>query len=175
MHFYQLSQEISNLSNTPKLVALHPHFDISYDVATMQRDIGEVSFWKYANPVPFIIPPVLNKESYLSLDYSKAIMTQMILALSEAELIFSLGFSIPRLDLHINAFFQLVSEASTKNNNKKIGLVYKSSSSDQTFSNWTRIFGKQNISVINDHGIPLSSVDELNDMWDKINRLVIGE
>ena len=138
----------------------------------MQRDIDTVSFWKYANPVPFIIPPVLNKESYLSLDYSKIIIPQMIEAMSAAELIISLGFSIPRSDLHINAFFQLVAEAEMEKRNKKIGLIFKSSINDQTLSNWTRIFGNKNLSVINDQGIPVLSVDEINDMWEKINSLI---
>ena len=62
-----------------------------------------------------------------------------------------------------------------KKGNKKIGLIYKSGSNDQTLSNWKRIFGKQNLSTINDGGIPLSSVEEINEMWDKINNLVTGE
>jgi hypothetical protein len=168
MHFYQLKEEIHRLSNVPSLVALHPRFDIGFDKTTMQRDIDEVTFWRYADSVPFIIPPVLNKDSYLLLDYSKTIICQVLQALSEAEVIISFGFSIPRSDLHISALFELAAETFKRKVPRKIGLIYKSGPKDQTLSNWTRTFGSENIEEINNNGLPTSSVEAIDRMWKKI-------
>jgi hypothetical protein len=110
MHFYRVKDAIRNLTNGPQIAALHPRFDIGFDPKTMQRDIPHIDFWEYADPVPFIIPPVFNKDSFLAQDYAKVIFGQAESALVEADAVIVLEFSIPRSDLHINALLEYVAE-----------------------------------------------------------------
>jgi hypothetical protein len=135
----------------------------------MQRDIEEVQFWQYADPVPFIIPPLINKEMFLSLDYSRVVMSRVFEALAKADVIISFGFSIPRSDLHINALFDLAKDASATEGRKKIGLIYKAGAEDHTLANWTRIFGsKHRTEEIANNGLDTSSADAIDNVWEDI-------
>ncbi|MGA2184246.1 MAG: hypothetical protein ABSH47_14585 [Bryobacteraceae bacterium] len=166
MHFYRVREEMRNLTNAPYLVALHPRFDLGFDPKTMVRDIGEIDFWQYAYPIPFIIPPMLNKDTFLSLDYSKVIFGQAQEALVRADSVVVLGFSIPRSDLHVNALFEYVAQERTKM--PRIGLIYRRDCSDQTLANWTRVFGNSAVHEIETRGMATQSVESIERGWHSI-------
>lgn len=65
----------------------------------------------------------------------------------QAKKIISLGFSLPRSDLHISS---LLHQVTTFRNfsPKSIGLVYKEQQGDSTIKNWEKIFGKGSVTVL---------------------------
>lgn len=172
MHFHQLKDPIRKLTNGPFLAAVTPRFDIGFDQKTMQRDIPDVPFWNFADPIPFIIPPLINKEAFFSLDYSKTVLGWVVERLVDAEVIVSLGFSIPRSDLYISALLELVAQSTVGRRPKKLGLIYRSGPNDRTASNWRRIFGNAAIEEIETEGIDVSSVEAIKSLWVKIFRSI---
>jgi hypothetical protein len=166
MHFYRVREAMRNLTNSPQIVALHPRFDIGFNPKTMQRDIPSIEFWEYADPIPFIIPPVLNKDSFLAQDYAKVVFGQAERALVDADAIIVLGFSIPRSDLHINALLEYVAEQ--RKEMSPIGLVYLRGDSDKTLSNWHRIFGESAVTEIEDRGMPTKTTEEITQSWKRL-------
>jgi len=170
MHFYCIREEIRNLTGAPQLVALHPRFDLSFDAATMARDIPDIDFWRYADPIPFIVPPVLNKEAFLSLDYLRVILGQAQQALAGADAIVGLGFSIPRSDLHVNALFEYAAEE--RRSPPRVGLLYRQGPSDETLANWTRVFGKAAVHEIEREGIPTQTAESIAATWNSVIRFI---
>ena len=166
MHFYRVKAAMRNLTNSPQIVALHPRFDIDFDPKTMQRDIPHIEFWEYADPIPFIVPPVFNKDSFLAEDYAKVIFGQAESALMDAAAILVLGFSIPRSDLHINALLEYVAEQ--RKTMPPIGLVYLKGESDETLANWQRIFGEPAVRKIENRGLPTQTDEEVTQLWAKL-------
>ena len=75
IHFFRLRPGVAEASSGRQIVAVHPRFDIEFNPATMRRDIPEVSFWRWADAVPLIVPPLLNKDSMLSSDYFQEILS----------------------------------------------------------------------------------------------------
>jgi hypothetical protein len=167
MHFYTARPEVSHIANIPRMLALHPRFDISFDPKTMQRDIPDSDVWDFINPVPFIIPPVINKDVYLSADYSRHIMGEIAKAFTGADYIVSLGFSIPRSDLYMSALLQLLRKG-VGNDKKKIALVWKQNGEDRTLKNWENIFGADTIGYKVDTGLAVDTPGEIDTFWDGI-------
>lgn len=166
IHFYPVKPEIVKLINI-RWVALHPRFDIGFNPQTMQRDISDVLSWRFINPVPLIVPPIINKDDYLKDNYCKKVFKLVANELMQAEKIISLGFSIPRSDLHIASLLHLI--ATSKNfGYKSIGIVYKKIESDITLENWIRIFGEKAIDVLEENGIPVANIEDFKNFWDKL-------
>ncbi|MBA2848249.1 hypothetical protein G4V39_04535 [Thermosulfuriphilus ammonigenes] len=166
IHFYPIKPETAKLINI-HWVALHPRFDIGFNPQTMQRDIPDVLSWHFINPVPLIVPPIINKDGYIKNNYCKKIFKLVANELMQAEKIISLGFSIPRSDLHVASLLHIV--ATNKNfGYKSIGIVYKKSKTDTTPENWIRIFGEKSVDILEENGIPIASTEEFENFWNKL-------
>src|SRR2546427_3512578 len=91
IHFFRLRPGVAEASSGRQIVAVHPRFDIEFNPATMRRDIPEVSFWRWADAVPLIVPPLLNKDSILSSDYFQEILSLCVEALRAADAVVCIG------------------------------------------------------------------------------------
>jgi len=91
IHFFRLRPGVAEASSGRQIVAVHPRFDIEFNPATMRRDIPEVSFWRWADAVPLIVPPLLNKDSMLSSDYFQEILSLCVEALRAADAVVCIG------------------------------------------------------------------------------------
>ncbi len=170
IHFFETSKEISRLSGLPSLIAQK----LILIPGSAEKDIPLLSCIEYTSPIPFIIPPVFNKDSYFVSDYSKVIMRKTLIALLEADVIISIGFSIPPSDIYIRTLFDIVNQHSNnvQFNKKKIGLIYKANSNDKTEANWKSIFTSNEVEIISKEGLVVSSVESINEMWEKIDQWI---
>jgi hypothetical protein len=164
IHFFQLRSELKSLTGGPTLAGLHPRLDIGFDPTTGQRDIPDIRFWEFADPAPVIIPPLLSKQSYLDGDYFQAMLRLIIEAVQRAERVLVMGFSLPPSDLHVCAAFEAINW-----NDKKLGLVFRGGSSDETEMHWKRVAGEQTISMKIHSGIPLESVSTVKGFWKEVS------
>lgn len=156
IHFFRAREDIRSLRNGADLIAIHPRLDLDFNPATMQRDIPDQDILRYADPVPFIVPPVLNKDSYLDSTYSKVVWGQAIRALSEADAILAFGFSIPWSDMYVGTLFEAADSS-----RRRIALCFRNSANDRTLENWSRVFTKAKIDVLVHDGIAVSSLKEV--------------
>jgi hypothetical protein len=163
IHFFQLRRELQGLMTGPTVSALHPRLDIGFNSKTGQRDISDVQFWKFADPAPLIIPPLLNKDSYFGGSYFQAMLRLVVEAVQEAEYVLVLGFSLPSSDLHVCAAFEAI-----KWKGKKLGLVFRSDSLDATESHWRRSADDAMIAVLTNRGIGVDSVGSINEFWKSV-------
>jgi hypothetical protein len=167
IHFYRLRSGVEEVSGGNQITALHPRLDIGFDPGRQQRDIKDVSFWRWADSVPFIVPPLLSKENLLSSEYFREILRQMVEVLERAEVVISIGFSLPPSDLHICAAFELVTWT-----RKKLGLCFYRSPTDSTLQNWRRVARGANLQILTDRGLPTDSDVAIRDFWAEISRFI---
>lgn len=128
----------------------------------MQRDIETQRFWDLADPVPVIIPPVLNKDAYLRGNYLSRALDLLSHQVSLADRVISLGFSVPPSDGHIvQALKSIRADA-------KVGLVFREAPGDSTVKNWHETCSGEQLTILSAAGIPLSSQTEIDAFWRKI-------
>jgi hypothetical protein len=163
IHFFQLRPELKGLTGGPTLVGLHPRLDIGFNPATSQRDIADIRFWEFADPVPVIIPPLLSKESYLGGDYFQTMLRLIVEAVQQTDRVLVIGFSLPPSDLHVCAAFGAINWS-----DKKLGLVFRKGPADETEMHWRRVAGGQTISMTMDTGVPLESRDSVKSFWKSV-------
>lgn len=162
MHFFPVREEMRAILGGPSMVALSPILDIGFDPATMQRDIEELHAWQYISSTPMIVPPVMNKDSYLTSDYFREMLRLTYKAVSEAEHVVILGFSLPPSDLHISAVFESINW-----DKKRVSICYRGSRDDRTFENWNRVLGNASFNVLSDSGFDFSSPEVIDQFWGK--------
>ena len=160
MHFFPVREEMRSILGGPSMVALSPVLDIGFDSKTMKRDIEELHAWQYISSTPMIVPPVMNKDSYLTSDYFREMLRLTFKIASEADHVVVLGFSLPPSDLHINAVFE-----SIKWEGKRVSLCYKGSANDTTLDNWKRVTNNASVDVLTDQGFDFSSTESIDLFW----------
>lgn len=171
IHFFQLREELRGLLSGPTTAAVHPRLDIGFNPATGQRDIPDIQFWEFADPVPLIIPPLLNKDSYFGDSYFRALLRLTVEAIEQAECVLVIGFSLPRSDLHVSAAFEAVNWA-----DKKVGLVFQDGVNEKTAFRWRRVASRAaSVSVLSENGLPAKSVGEIANFWRSIHEFLQGE
>jgi hypothetical protein len=169
IHFFRAREDINSLRSSPELIAVQPRPDLGFNPATMQRDIPDQDLLRFADPVPFIVPPVMNKESYFDSGYAKTIWARTVRELSDAEAIIGVGFSIPRSDLHVATLFEAANTG-----RQRIAICYRSAVDDVTQENWARAFPGNSVEVLTDTGIPNGSAIEIQNFWDRVGRWLNG-
>jgi len=167
IHFFQLREELRGLMGGPTMAAVQPRLDLGFNPTTMERDIPDIQFWEFADPVPFIIPPIVNKESYFGGSYFQALLRLVVEALQKADHILVSGFSLPPSDLHVSAAFGTVDW-----HEKKLGLAFRANSGDRTESHWKRVAGDAQTTVLSDKGIPMESAEAINEFWGAVKRFL---
>jgi hypothetical protein len=165
IHFFAPREDINSLRSAANLIAVHPRPDLLFDPARMQRDIPDQDLLRYADPVPYIVPPVFNKEKYFGDVYAQVVLKKTVAALREAEYILGLGLSIPKSDLHVNALFEAANDTP-----KQIGICYRSGGSDRTVDNWQRCFPNSTVTVLASNGMPTDSPATIQQFWDSAFR-----
>jgi hypothetical protein len=165
IHFFAPRQDVNSLRSGADLIAVHPRPDLLFDPARMQRDIADQDLLRYADPVPYIVPPVLNKEKYLGDAYARTVWKKTVSALREAEHILGIGFSIPKSDLHVSTLFESADNAA-----KKIALCYEAGGTDETVDNWQRCFKNSKITELTASGLPTDSVATIRRFWNSAFR-----
>ncbi len=165
IHFFQLREELRGLMSGPTMAAVQPRLDIGFNPSTGQRDIPDIQFWEFADPVPVIIPPLLNKDSYFGGHYFQAMLRLVVEAVQKADHVLVIGFSLPPSDLHVCAAFETIDWTG-----KTLGLVSGGGSTDKTRTedHWRRAAGSANFTIVNNTGLPVNSVAEINAFWDSI-------
>jgi hypothetical protein len=162
MHFFPVREEMRAILGGPSMVGLSPMLDIGFDSKVAQRDIEALHAWQYISPTPMIVPPVMNKDSYLASDYFREMLRLTYKAVSEAEHVVILGFSLPPSDLHISAVFESINW-----DKKRVSLCYKGNVNDTTLDNWNRVTGNASVDVLTDLGFDFSSNEIIDQFWGK--------
>jgi hypothetical protein len=155
IHFFRAKDG----GDSDRIVAVHPRLDLGFNPWTMQRDIGGQRFWDLADRVPVIVPPVLNKDTYLRGKYLSRAIELLREQVALADRVISLGFSVPPSDGHIAE--ALKSSMVTAN----VGLVFRAAPSDSTVKNWGEICPRDRLTILSSSGIPLSSEIEIETFW----------
>lgn len=166
IHFFRLRPEIEGVFRGSQIVALHPRLDLRFNPDTGQRDIPYAGFWEFADPVPFIVPPVLNKERLLNTEYFKEVLRLTVEVLQSAKTIICLGFSLPASDLHLCAAFDLV-----RWQGKRLALCFRGGPQDSTLANWRRVARGADIHVLSDAGIPTNNASAIAEFWQSVFQL----
>ena len=156
IHFFRARPSVEGLLGSAQICAIHPRLDLDFDPATMQRDIPFAGWWQFADRVPLIVPPVLNKESLIATDYFSEVLRLCISALADADAVVSIGFSLPPSDLHVCAAFEIASWR-----DKRLGLCYLDPPGGTTAENWERVAHGARTTVMSNSGLPLSNQAEL--------------
>lgn len=164
MHFFPVREEMRSILGGPSMVALSPILDIGFDQNTMQRDINELHAWQYISSTPMIVPPVMNKDSYLTSDYFREMLRLTYKAVSEADQVVVLGFSLPPSDLHISAVFESINW-----DKKRVVVCYRGGRDDKTFENWNRVLGNATFNVLTDSGFDFSTPEVIDKFWSAIS------
>jgi len=134
----------------------------------MQRDIGDLPFWHEAEPIPAIVPPILNKDTYLRGAYLSGALELMRDKVSKAEIIVSLGFSLPPSDSHIADVVRLAGRS------VPVGLVFRASAQDATLRNWEAALGSDRIVTISDCGMPVHSLADIDRLRLRLREFACG-
>jgi hypothetical protein len=166
IHFFRARPSVEGLLGSAQICAIHPRLDLDFDPTKMQRDIPFAGWWQFADRVPLIVPPVLNKETIIATDYFSEVLRLCISALADADAVVSIGFSLPPSDLHVCAAFEIASWRG-----KRLGLCYRDPSGGATANNWERVAHGARTTVMSDSGLPLSNEAEISAFWQAVANL----
>ena len=168
IHLYTVQPEIAKMLGTPTMLVLTPRFGMA---GMQHNDIPDLGIWDSANPAPFIVPPIMNKDQFLLQDYSRLLIPKVARTFFEAEYILSLGFSIPRSDLYVRSLLGLLSQSQSERQ-KRVALVWQERPGDTTWQNWCSLFGEENIKHKINSGLPLENTSEVELFWNEVARFL---
>ncbi|EKE03904.1 MAG: hypothetical protein ACD_20C00131G0001 [uncultured bacterium] len=142
----RVSNSCSYRYELPEILKLHGSINWLYSSISPSDSIFYRDFQKVENNliedlVPFIIPPILDKNSFYNNNTLKSIWKRAHTSIKSAEEIYIVGFSFPLTDLPIKLLFQ---SALRKNNDVKV-YVINPDNSDEFKSRYKHIFTEEQL------------------------------
>ena len=128
----------------PEIIKLHGSRNWLYaglsDIDPIYLEEGNEEEYLKADLVPFIIPPVLDKQNQYNNAILKLLWNKAFKVIEEATNIYIYGFSFPTTDYSIKFLFQSALEQNK--NDYKIHVINTSEAKDELKKHYEKIFGK---------------------------------
>ncbi|TFW13367.1 hypothetical protein E4L96_19920 [Massilia arenosa] len=160
MHFFEVRDEMHQLLGGPRVAFVHTGLSSDFDPAKQQIDVERDRAWSLLRATPLIVPPVLNKDTYLASSYFREMLGLTYRAVSHANRIVVLGFSLPPSDMHMRALFE-----SVRWSDKEVFLCYREGALDTTEDNWRSVARGATIRTVTREGIDVSTADQIESFW----------
>lgn len=160
MHFFELRDEMHQLLGGPRIASVHAGLFSDFNSANQQLDLKRGRVWNLLRPTPVIVPPILNKDSYLTSSYFREMLGLTYRAVAGANRIVVLGFSLPPSDLHMRALFETVRWAG-----KEVLVCYRAGAGDVTEDNWRAVARGADVRVVTNAGIDVSTIPSIQTFW----------
>jgi hypothetical protein len=165
IHFYKLRGNIKSIVGGSGFAGFIPTFRYSPNPIRPLKEPRDSSL--HFEATPFIVPPVLNKETYMGSEYFTEMLFHVHRAITKARNIVVIGFSLPPSDLHLWAALQSIDWT-----DKRVFICDIEKEDGDAFKNWSRVARGAKVELLPFEGLPCDTEANIKNFFDDLKKRI---